>query len=436
MSAESGSTRLLVVGASPMRAQAFATWARMGLDVVLVDGHSQGRYEDLIGEFHALDARDESADAAHIARTVGPCDGVVTLADDSQILAAQIAEAWSLPTVGTGAAQAARSKAIQRQRCHEHGLAVPRWREIRSTSDIDAFYADGITEAVIKPADAAGGAGALRVPDRAEALRHWPIVKSLSASRTGVLEEYLPGREVCVDGVIQNGELYFVASVEVEHMRGVGFLCTSSAYASEYCWLKGDAPASADAARAVEMTARVIEALDARDGIVHAEFKIDGDRWTTVETGMRPGGALVPELVARVSGVDLYESQARVALGLDPVRQRGVTAPFAQGRYLVGEGKVRGFVPPAEVLDGLGDVRVVVQQLLGGQNSRIPLSEAGRAGYAYGWGGDRCRLDSQLRVAVDRLGRSMGVTVRGNDPSDPAASEHGPGPWWNRGEAP
>ncbi len=210
-------------------------------------------------------------------------------------------------------------------------------------------------------------------------------------------------------------------------MRTIGFLCTSSSYATS----------SPDVERATRLLRRIVAAIGLDAAMVHAEFKIDGDLWTIVEVGLRPGGALVPELTVKVSGVDLYATQARLALGdPDPVRpDQPVAAPFAQARYLVGEGSVQRFVPPAELLAELPDVKVIRQQVLPGQRARMPLSEAGRAGYAFGWGNDRIGLDSQLRLAIDGLGKGMGITVRGNDPDDPTSSEHGPGPWWSRSAA-
>ncbi|MGI8667315.1 MAG: ATP-grasp domain-containing protein [Jatrophihabitans sp.] len=403
-----------------MRAAAFGVWRQLGLDIVLVDGHSQGRYEDLATEFHALDARDESADRERLRRIALGCDGITTLTDDGQRIAAQLAEDVGLPGVGAQAGAAARSKALQRRLCERAGIGVPRWREITSVEDLDDFYAAGPVPAVLKPLDSAGGAGAMLVETRSEAARHWPIVRSLSPTKAGILEEFLPGREVCVDAIVQGGEILFVSSVDCEHMRTVGFLCTSSSYATE----------NPDVAPATAMLRAVVDALDVRDGIVHAEYKIDGGDWTTVEVGLRPGGALVPELTVKVSGVDLYEAQALIALGDRPGQPVPAQAPYAQGRYLVGEGQVRSFVPPAEVLADLPDVKVVSQQLGAGQHARMPLSEAGRAGFAYGWGSDRLDLDTQLRVAVDRLGQRMGLTVRGNDPADPLSSATGPGPWW------
>jgi biotin carboxylase len=405
-----------------MRAGAFAAWRQLGLDVVLVDGHSQGRYEDLATEFWALDARDESADTSRIQEIARGCDGITTLSDDSQRTVAEIAAELGLPGVGAAAGSAARSKALQRSLCERAGMRVPRWRRVTGPDDLAEFYADGPTAAVIKPVDSAGGAGALRVENLAEATRHWAVVRSLSPSRAAIIEEFLEGPEVCVDAVVTGGEPVFVSVVDCEHMRTVGFLCTSSSYATE----------QPDHEPATAMIRQIVSALDVGEGIVHAEFKIHGGTWTTVEIGLRPGGALVPELTVKVSGVDLYVAQARLALGDKPAvlpASDSPQAPYAQARYLVGEGQVRRFVPPADILADLPDVKVVQQQAGPGQRMRIPLSEAGRAGFAYGWGTDRLRLDAQLREAIARLGTAMGLVVRGNDPADPMSGD-GPGPWW------
>src|SRR5437588_11300054 len=76
--------RLLVVGASPMRSAAFGVWREMGLDIVLVDGHSQQRYEDLVASFHGLDAHDGSTDPAAIRRLARGWDGITSLPDEAQ----------------------------------------------------------------------------------------------------------------------------------------------------------------------------------------------------------------------------------------------------------------------------------------------------------------------------------------------------------------
>ncbi|CAM3727426.1 ATP-grasp domain-containing protein [Kibdelosporangium persicum] len=394
--------RLLVVGTSPMRESAFALWRQMGIEIVLVDGYTTGRYEHMVYEFVPWDPRDGSADITRIAELARTCDGVTTLADNSQITAATVAEETGLPGIGRAAAKVARSKLEQRDLCARAGMDVPRWRHIRDRADLDRFFADGTRPVVLKPVDCAGSAGVLRVDDLAAARQQWPVVRMLSPSRTVLAEDFVDGREVCVEAVVSGGQPVFVSVCQADYAGTEGFLAVSAAYAA----------VQPDQAAAWPAMAQVVTALHLGEGIMQAEFKINGDRWTLLEATFRPGGALVPDLTARVTGVHLYEVQARIAFGLDPLPQRpaGPVTPYAQVRFLVGGGQVRKFVPPATVLADLPDVKVANQLAAPGQHVRLPLSEDGRAGYAVGWGTDAERLDAQLRTAIDRLGTHMGLT--------------------------
>jgi len=243
----------------------------------------------------------------------------------------------------------------------------------------------------------------LRVHNLAEATRQWKVVRSLSPSRTVIIEDFLQGREVCVDAVVSGGAPVFVSICEATVAGPDGFIAVSARYSAH----------QPDRAQATAAIGQVARALGVTEAMVHAEFKIDGDTWTILETALRPGGAFVPDLTERVTGVNLYRAQARIALGestpLPPTASARPTVPYAQIRFLVAEGQVRRFVPPAKVVAGLPDVKIVNQFAGLGQRVRLPVSEEGRAGYAAGWGPDRDRLDAQLREAVARLGRDMGL---------------------------
>jgi biotin carboxylase len=405
--------RLLVVGASPTRAAAFAVWRLMGIDVVLVDGYSTERYEHLANEFHAMDQRDGSADLGRITELARGCDGITTLADNSQLTVAAIAEDLGLPGVGRAAASVARSKLRQRALFEHSDVTIPSWRQVDAPRDLEAFYADGARPAVLKPVDCAGSAGVLRVDDVDAALRQWPVVRSISPSRTVIVEDFVEGREVCVDAVVTRGEAVFVSVCEADYTGPEGFIAVSALYATD----------QRDRAAATRAIQSLVTPLGLREATVHAEFKIDGDRWTLLETALRPGGALVPELTERVTGVSLYQAMARIAFGeaapMPAPAQPSV--PFAQVRFLVGAGQVRRFVPPAEIVRDLSDVKVVTQFAGPGRQVRRPVSEEGRAGCAVGWGPDRDRLDAQLREAVARLGRAMGLNTVDSAAHGPAA---------------
>ncbi|MGP3948515.1 hypothetical protein [Streptomyces sp. 7N604] len=394
--------RLLVLGATSMRMQSFVTWKAMGLHVTLVDGHSTSRYEPLADEFWPYDVRDTCADIDALTRLARQADGITTLADDSQYVVSVLAETASLPSIGTGPAAAARSKSLQRKLYDSAGLATVAWREVTSAGDLDAFYAQRSGPAVLKPVDASGGLGALAIDSPEDARLKLGVVLAMSPTRTAIIEDRLSGLEVCVEAVVSDGKIVFVSVTEADHLDGPGFVCSSGKFGAH----------NLDKSAAAEAT-RLAGALGLRDGLIHAEYKVDGDRWTILESSLRPGGAFVPEMTARTTGVNLYEIQARLALGdcvtAADVQTQEPTAPHAQAQYLIAEGTVGRFVPPAEVMAGLPDVHEIGQQALPGQKLRVPMSDGGRAGYALGWGEDRDRLDEQLQTAADRLCNGMGL---------------------------
>jgi biotin carboxylase len=406
--------KLLVVGANQTRAAAFAVWRSMGLELVLVDGHSDNRYEQLAHEFWPLDARDGSADTERIAELARGCDGITTLADESQATVAAVAEEVGLPGLGREAGMASRSKTQQRALCAAAGMPVPRWQTVRGPDDLQEFFSDGPRPAVLKPVDNAGGAGAIPVGDLDDAAREWPVVRSFSPSRTAILEDFIEGREVCVDAVVAGGRPVFACITDAGHLGTSGFVLVSHKWATE----------QPEREAAQEAVGQLASALGFTEGMVHAEFKISGDGWMLLETGLRPGGAFISEVSVRVTGVDLYAAQARLALGLDPPLPpaREPVAPFAQARFLIAEGQVKRFVPPAKILAELPDVKVVNQELHPGQHARVPFSDGGRAGYAYGWGDDAESLDAQLQHALATLGKQMGLTVHADEPAPTAVA--------------
>jgi len=404
MSPERRGPTLLVIGADALRTAAFVVWARQGWRVVLADGSSQARYEHAVSEFHAVDVRDESSDVEALVRLGARADAVVTLADGSQITAATVAHELGLPGPGVSAARAARSKTRQRAAAAAAGLIVPAWREVHGPDDIRAFYEGCRRPAVLKPVDAAASTAVYRVDDEASALSRWSEVRRFSPTATGIVEEYVPGPEISVEAVFARTRLVFSSVTRKLSGGPSGFL--------ELGHVVRPSAAEPDAGRAAAEVDRVAQAWGLGSGVMHAEFKTGADRWTLVEAAVRPGGDLIPELVRRTHGVDLYALQCAVAgdaQGTSVARDReGVTSAV---RFALGTGTVRRFVRPAEVLADLSDVQVANQLVDAGRRVARIHGNWGRVAYALGASPDADRLDAQLTTALDRLVAALGLVA-------------------------
>jgi biotin carboxylase len=395
---------LLVIGADAFRTAAFLTWARQGWRVVLADGSSHARYEHAVSEFHALDARDESSDIEALVRLGARADAVVTLSDGSQITAATVAHELGLPGTGVGAARIARSKARQRAVAAAAGLDVPAWREVRGRDDISAFYGGRRRPAVLKPIDAAASTAVYRVDDEASALARWGEVRRFSPNATGIVEEYIPGPEISVEAVFVRGRLEFSSVTRKLSGGPSGFFELGHVVRPDV--------AEPDADRAAAEVDRIARAWELGSGVMHAEFKMEADRWTLVEAAVRPPGDFIPELVRRTHGVDLYALQCAVAGGAQetPVARDGEDVTSAV-RFAIATGTARRLVRPAEVLTDLPDVRVANQLVEAGQRVGRIHGNWGRVAYALGASADADRLDAQLTTAIDRLVAELGLVA-------------------------
>ena len=368
-----------MVGADALRERAFAVWAREGRRIVLVDGVSSARYEHLADEFFPLEVRDgEQVDLARLVGLARRCDGVTTLADESLATAARVAEEAGLPGAGVHAARLSRSKDAQRRNARKHGIPSPRAVAVRESDDIAAFFAATPGPAVIKPADAAASTSVHLVADEEEALRRWPQVRVFSKSATGVVEEFVPGPEISVEATVRAGAVVAASVTRKETGGPTGFIEVQHT-------VRRDEPAEV-VDRARDAVERLAVAWRVESAVMHVEYKVRADDLVLVEGAVRPGGDLIPDVLALARGRDLYAEQAALALDEELPACADGRAAFAAVRFLVALGTVRRFVRPASVLADLPLVRVANQLVQPGRTLREVVGNWSRDGNALGHG--------------------------------------------------
>ncbi|MFI6648449.1 ATP-grasp domain-containing protein [Streptomyces sp. NPDC050529] len=122
-----------------------------------------------------------------------------------------------------------------------------------------------------------------------------------------LVEEFLTGDEYSVECVSEDGEHLAVGITlkisEHDHFVEVGHVVPAPL-------------PDADATRIRTAVTDMLTALGVRHGVTHTEVIVAADAVHIVETHLRPAGDEIPELWARVSGVDLIDVVARQAVGL------------------------------------------------------------------------------------------------------------------------
>jgi biotin carboxylase len=397
---------LLLVPARTYRAADFLTAAsRMGLDLVV---GSDGALP--LGGRPVVPVRpaDPERSADQIMASTGPVAAVVAADTPMLILAAVVAGRLGLPHNPVDAVTAATDKAVQRRRWAGAGVAQPAFRVVPAETGEDVLR-QAATEVgcpcVVKATSLSASQGVLRADHPTAAVAAARRIRQVlaAAGRPGheplLVEEYVPGPELSIDGLLTAGTLTVTAVFDKPWTpEGPTFEETLLVTPSR---LPG--PVLAAAISAAGQAAR---ALGLAGGPIHAELRIDERgsqvRPVMLELAARCIGGLCSRALRFPGGRSLEEMVLANALGqpvpgyLD-VRPSGVLMlPVPRsGVFRAVEGRTEAGATP-----GVTGLTITIPP---GQRVR-PLPEGDRyLGFIFAEGDTQDRVEQALRVARERL---------------------------------
>src|SRR5256885_14780213 len=147
-----------------------------------------------------------------------PLAAIVAVDDAGTLLAATAARALGLPHNPVDAVEAARDKKRMRERFARAGLPTPRFTTAAIDADAQTIAASVGYPCVVKPIDLSASQGVVRVDDAAS----FPLVfarvtaivaacRPNGARHAVLIEDFIAGEEVAVEGLLRGGELEVLA---------------------------------------------------------------------------------------------------------------------------------------------------------------------------------------------------------------------------------
>ncbi len=265
--------------------------------------------------FVAVDLADPAGAAHTIARAVPGAAAVVPADDSGVVIAAQAAESLGLPHNPVAAAAATRDKLQMRDALSSGGVAQPDYRW-GPADKIPALAEELGFPVVIKPRRMSASRGVIRANSPPEAIAAADQTHQI-AVRTGhdpedglVVEKYLPGAEIAIEGLLVAGELQVLAVIDKP-------VPLEGPYFAETIFVTPSRMPVDVIARATALVAAGCDALELETGPVHAEIRID-----------EAGEPRIIEVAARTIGGLCGRSLAFGLLGetLETVVLRGALA--------------------------------------------------------------------------------------------------------------
>jgi len=285
---------LLLVPARTYRATDFLlAAARMGLDLVIgSDGALPIGGRPVI----PVNPADPERSASLITARCGPVAAVVAADTPMLELAAAVSARLGLPHNPAEAVRNAADKARQRQRWAAAGIPQPRFEIIPAAASADTVRRAAETvgfPCVVKAVSLSASQGVLRADDATAAVTAASRIRQVLAAAGRpdreplLVEEYLPGPEIGIDGLVTGEGLAITAVFDKPATPdGPTFEETLLVTPSR---LPGPVLAAA-----IATAGQAARALGLTRGPVHAELRIDG-------RGSRPRPAML-ELAARSIG--------------------------------------------------------------------------------------------------------------------------------------
>ena len=396
---------LLIVPSVTYRAPDFMAAARELGAAVTVASERLAAMSTAMGE-RALTLRlSDPQDAAEtiVARARDtPFAAILGVDDQGVMTAALAAERLGLAHNPPAAVACTRDKAAMRRALAEAHVPQPCFALLAAGADVPTAARKIGLPCVVKPLSLSGSRGVIRAedPDRARAAAE--RVRGILAA-TGepadvplLLESYVPGAEVAVEGLLCSGRLEVLAIFDKpDPLEGP--------YFEETLYVTPSRLPAAVLAEVERITAQAVRALGLREGPVHAELRVPDQGVRVLELAARSIGGLCSRALRFGAGVSLEQLILRHALGLgaDDLARESMAAgvmmiPIPRAGTLV---EVGGQAQ-ARAVEGIDGLQITIPR----GRPVVPLPEGDRyLGFLFARGLTAAAVERSLREAHARL---------------------------------
>ena len=358
---------LLLLPTTTYRTKAFVDAAlALGVDLVCATEEPSTLEDRAPDHLVSLDFTDPRGAAEKAAEISGarPFAAVVAVDDLTTVTAAAIAEQLGLRANSVAAVSAARNKHEMRQCLAQAGVPHPRFGLVSLDQDPTMVSFHSMYPCVLKPLTLSASRGVIRANDEGEFVAALLRIGRLLArddvtvegdgARFVLVEEFIPGAEVALEGLLVEGRLETLALFDKPDPLDGPFF-------EETLYVTPSILPPAVQARITEVTQQACAALGLREGPIHAELRVNDRGPWVLEVAARSIGGLCSRALRFGTGMSLEEIILRRALDwpiASLVRERPAAGvmmiPIPKSGTLLA---VRG-VAEAEAVPGVEDVAI------------------------------------------------------------------------------
>ena len=329
-------------------------------------------------------------------------DAVLAVDDHGLELAALLREKLGLPGNPLQAVRATRDKLAFRQLLKTQGFNCPHFRAAMSEADALALAPSLQYPVVVKARRLSASRGVVRADDAASFVQVVAQVRRIQASADReaaqlglIVEDFIPGGEYALEGLLENGELRVLALFDKpDPLDGPYFEETIYVTPSRL-------PAGTQAAIAGEVQ-RACALAGLASGPVHAEMRVNEQGIWLLEVAARSIGGLCGRMLNHRLGMPLEELILRHALGMPVPLSANNEAAGVMMIPVPGRGIFHGAtgLSAARAVPSVSDIRITAQP---GQLVAPPPEGSGYLGFIFSRAAAPEAAEAALRAAHAKL---------------------------------
>jgi biotin carboxylase len=392
-------TAVVILPTSTYRATDFLKAAEsLGIDLVVAS--EQPPPFDMGDRYLQIDCSDpvEAAEAIAILGEKVPIDGVIAADDQGVMVAAHASAILGLVGNPPDAAAATRDKLAMRDRLSTAEIEQPSYAGLGPKDNPEEVANEVGFPLVIKPIDRSASQGVIRVDHPRDVEPAVSRIRNIvGEDATLLVESFLPGDEIAIEGLIADGELSVLAVFDKPNT-------SSGPHFPETLFITPSRLPAETIAEAERVASTAVRALGLASGPVHVELRVDGDRARIIEVAARSiGGLCSRSLSFGLMGSSLESLILRNAMGRgaktlhrEPVASGVLMIPTPKSgvlRQVTGEEETRR-------IEGITGIDYTIRP---GSSVLAPPEGDRYLGFVYARGDRPERVEAALRKAMETL---------------------------------
>jgi biotin carboxylase len=400
---------LLLVPTTTYRTADFLAAAQtLDVEMVVASDRPSVLEADRPANLLTLDFANPEKSAETVARFARrhPIHAVVPVDDLTTVVGAAVAEALGLRANPVGAVATTRNKYAMREALRRARVASPPYW-LFTLADDPADAAGRVTyPCVLKPTILAASRGVIRADDdagfvaafrRIEAiLRTHDVAAHGDGADQILVEGFIPGREVALEGLLVEGELKVLALFDKPDPLDGPFF-------EETLYVTPSRLPAAEQEAICHVTGWAAVALGLREGPVHAELRVNAAGPWVIELAARSIGGLCSRTLRFGTGMSLEEVILRHALGIEVDSLERERQPAGVMMLPIPRGGVLRAVHGQEDAERVPGIEAVTITAHRGQEL-VPLPEGSRyLGFVFARAETPEAVEAALREAHRRL---------------------------------